>query len=248
MYRGIVARMNYLGQDRTDIQNTIKELGKDLAGPTNHSIVKAKRLMRYLKGAPRLTILYNYQSNPGRISAWSDSDFAGCEKSRKSTSGGVLMHGNHLIKSWSVNQSVIALSSGEAEYYALVKSATIAFGVQSLCADLGVIYIDPIELKSDASAAIGICNRIGLGKVRHIEVNQLWLQEKVAQKKMAIIKVGTLENLADALTKALDAESMRRHLVGVNAGVRTDRHNLTPKLEADFEESPKESSVDESGE
>ena len=158
------------------------------------------------------------------------------------------MHGNHLIKSWSVNQSVIALSSGEAEYYALVKSATIALGVQSLCADLGVIYIDPIELKSDASAAIGICNRIGLGKVRHIEVNQLWLQEKVAQKKMAIIKVGTLENLADALTKALDAESMRRHLVGVNAGVRTDRHNLTPKLEADFEESPKESLVDESGE
>ena len=106
----------------------------------------------------------------------------------------------------------------------------------------------PIQLKSDASAAIGICNRIGLGKVRHIEVNQLWLQEKVAQKKMAIVKVGTLENLADALTKSLDAESMRRHLVGVNAGVHTDRHNLTPKLEADFEESPKESLVDESGE
>ena len=68
MYRGIVARMNYLGQDRTDIQNTIEELGKDLAGPTNHSVVKAKRLMRYLKGAPRLTIMYEYQVNPGGIS------------------------------------------------------------------------------------------------------------------------------------------------------------------------------------
>ena len=156
------------------------------------------------------------------------------------------MHGEHLIKSWSVNQSVIALSSGEAEYYALVKSATIALGVQSLCADLGVIYVAPIQLKSDASAAIGICNRIGLGKDRHIEVNQLWLQEKVAKKKMEIIKVGTLENLADALTKSLDAESMRRQLVGVNAGAHTDRHNLTPKLEVDFEESPGNPTVEES--
>ena len=147
------------------------------------------------------------------------------------------MHGEHLIKSWSVNQSVIALSSGEAEYYALVKSATIALGVQSLCVDLGVICGAPIELKSDASAAIGICNRIGLGKVRHIEVNQLWLQEKVAQKKMLITKVGTLENLADALTKSLDSESMKRHLVGVGAGLHTDRHNLTPNLEMDLEES-----------
>jgi len=147
------------------------------------------------------------------------------------------MHGSHLVKSWSVNQSVIVLSSGEAEYYALVKSATIALGVQSLCVDLGVVNGTPIELKTDASAAIGISNRIGLGKVRHIEVNQLWLQEKVAQKKMIITKVGTLENLADALTKSLDAESMRRHLVGVGAEHRTDRHNLIPKLEMDAEES-----------
>ena len=56
MYRGIVARMNYLGQDRSDIQYTIKELGKDLANPTNHSIIKAKRLMRYSKGLPRSII------------------------------------------------------------------------------------------------------------------------------------------------------------------------------------------------
>ena len=155
------------------------------------------------------------------------------------------MHGSHLIKSWSVNQSVIALSSGEAEYYALVKSAAIVLGVQSLCSDLGVVNNRPIELKSDASAAIGICNRIGLGKVRHIEVNQLWLQEKVAQGKMIITKVGTLENLADALTKSLDPESMRRHLGGIGAELRCDRHNLTPKLEMKEEQSPGETVEEE---
>ena len=115
------------------------------------------------------------------------------------------MHGSHLIKSWRVNQTGIALSSGEAEYYALVKSASIAMGVQSLCQDLGVECGKPIDIKSDASAAIGICNRIGLGKVRHIEVNQLWLQEKVTQGRITVTKVGTLENLADAMTKTIDA-------------------------------------------
>ena len=145
------------------------------------------------------------------------------------------MHGSHLIKSWSVNQSVIALSSGEAEYYALVKSASIVMGVQSLCKDLGVECGKPIDIKSDASAAIGICNRIGLGKVRHIEVNQLWLQEKVTQGKITVSKVGTLENLADAMTKAIDAESMQRHLIGIDSEPRKDRHHLTPKLEMESE-------------
>ena len=145
------------------------------------------------------------------------------------------MHGSHLIKSWSVNQSVIALSSGEAEYYALVKSASISMGVQSLCRDLGVLCDEPIDIKSDASAAIGICNRIGLGKVRHIEVNQLWLQEKVTGGKITVTKVGTQENLADAMTKAIDSESIQKHLIRINAETRSDRHRLTPKLEMESE-------------
>ena len=98
-YRGIVARMNYLGQDRSEIQYAIKEIGKDLAHPTSHSTIKAKRVVRYLKGVHRLVMNFRYQNNPRGIVAWSDSDFAGCEKSRKSTSGGLVMHGNHLIKS-----------------------------------------------------------------------------------------------------------------------------------------------------
>ncbi len=89
------------------------------------------------------------------------------------------MHGRHMIKSWSTNQSVIALSSGEAEYYGLVKAASVALGAKAISEDLGVRFTGKISIKGDASAAIGIANRVGIGKVRHIEVNQLWLQEKV---------------------------------------------------------------------
>ena len=138
------------------------------------------------------------------------------------------MHGSHIIKSWSSNQAVIALSSGEAEYYSLVKAASMSIGLRSLSVDLGVEFGLPIVLKSDASAAIGIANRVGLGKIRHIETNQLWLQSKVNSKDLLIEKVGTDENLSDALTKPVDSKTMQYHISGVAGEIREDRHPLAP--------------------
>ena len=86
--------------------------------------------------------------------------------------------GEHCIKAWSVTQPVIALSSGEAEYYSMVKGASVALGVVGMLKDFGCKV--GIVLHTDSAAAKGIGSRRGLGKVRHIELNQLWLQEKVA--------------------------------------------------------------------
>jgi len=231
-YRGIVARMNYLGQDRCEIQFAVKELGKEMSTPTQGSWTKMKRLLRYLMGVPRAVLHFDYQRMPDAIVTWTDSDFAGCEKSRKSTSAGVVQIGTHLIKSWSTNQAVIALSSGESEYYALVKAGSQSLGVKALAIDMGIEFVRPIELNSDASAAIGIGNRIGSGKVRHIEVTQLWLQDKVSQKIFVLNKVGTDDNLADALTKGVDAHAIQRHLEGVRVELRCDRHQLAPVIDA----------------
>ena len=181
-------------------------------------------------------MLFGYQRHPSEITAWSDSEFAGCQKSRKSTSARVVMLGGHVIKSWATNQAVLALSSGEGEYYGIVKAASVALGIRSLAADMGIEYTKPIAIKSDASAAIGISNRIGVGKIRHIEVTQLWVQNKVASKEIVIAKVPTEENLADALTKAVDAHVINKHVLGVHAEILCDRHPLTPEIDAKEEE------------
>ena len=97
-------------------------------------------------------------------------------------------------------------------------------------------YTEGIHLMADASAAIGISNRVGVGKVRHIEVNQLWLQEKVAMKKFVINKVPTDSNLADALTKGVDAKILSFHIAGINAEVLQNRHSLAPKCDTDNQE------------
>ena len=68
----------------------------------------------------------------------------------------------------------------------------------------------PTALTSNASAAIGVGNGIGSGKVEHVELTQLWLQDKVSHKVFVLNKVGTAENLAHALTKGVDATTCRR--------------------------------------
>ena len=89
-----------------------------------------------------------------------------------------MMVGTHVIKGWSSTQEVIALSSGEAELYGLVKGATHGIGMKSLALDMGIQANIDIVCCTDASAAKGIASRRGAGEVRHIEVNQLWIQGK----------------------------------------------------------------------
>ena len=89
-----------------------------------------------------------------------------------------------------------------------------------------------IRIRTDASAAKGIASRRGLGKVRHIEVNQLWLQEKVNAGDIEVMKVKGEGNLADALTKPLDGPGTSKHLVLTKQEVVAGRHNLTPDFEA----------------
>lgn len=87
------------------------------------------------------------------------------------------MWGHHLIKSWSSTQSVVALSSAEAELYALLKTACQALGVASLASDFGIEL--EVIVNSDSSAALAITQRHGLRKLRHINVQWLWLQDQV---------------------------------------------------------------------
>ena len=104
--------------------------------------------------------------------------------------------------------------------------------MQAIASDMGIEFETPIAPNSDASAAIGISNRIGSGKVRHIEVTQLWLQDKVSQKVFVLNKVGTHDNLADAFTKGVDTAAIQKHFEGVRVEPRCDRHHPAPDLEA----------------
>ena len=96
-------------------------MGREMSNPRQGSCTKMKRAPRYLRGVPRAVLHFGYQDRPTAITSLSDSDFAGCEKLRKSTSAGVTLFCTHRVKIWATNEALIAFSSSEAEYYAAVK-------------------------------------------------------------------------------------------------------------------------------
>ena len=100
-----------------------------------------KRLGRYFKIRPRLVQLFVEQTstaNVVRLDVYGDSDHAGCLKTRKSTTGMVLMRDAHCLKVSSHTQSTISLRSGESEYYGFFKCAASGLGARSMLADFGM--------------------------------------------------------------------------------------------------------------
>ena len=229
MYRAMVARANYLAQDRSDIRFAVKELSRHMSKPREKDLNRLKRLARYLIGCPRMISKIEYQSEPKTIEGWCDSNWVGCLETRKSTSGGLMKIGKHVIKTWSTTQGIIALSSGEAEYYAIVKAGSQALGLRAMAKDFGIDL--KIKIITDATAAQGISLRRGLGQVRHIETNTLWIQDRVRRGDIEIEKIGGKDNISDAMTKEAGSESLGVHMRGCNLFIVSGRHELAPEVD-----------------
>ena len=143
-----------------------------MSRPTARAWEMLKRIARYLKGKPRLIWKYDWQGETEVFDITSDANWAGCKRGRKSTSGGTIMLGTHLIRTYSKTQATIAKSSGEYELYALVRASAEGLEMTTLLSDFGAVDLR-VSIGMDASAAIGIAQRNGLNKVRHVEVDPL---------------------------------------------------------------------------
>ena len=142
------------------------------------------------------------------------------------------MIGGHVIKAWSSTQTTVALSSGEAELSGIVRGTAQGIGLKSIMTDLGVTK--SLTIQSDATAAIGMCRRRGLGKIRHLAVADLWIRDEVKSGDINLVKVPGQENPADMVTKYVDGRLLDKHLDAIHlvpeSGRATSAHNL-PKTE-----------------
>ena len=155
--------------------------------PNTKNLQALKCLVRFLKGSPRCLVVCNRQAEQPIVDAFSDSDWAGCAKTRRSTSSSFVM------------QNVVAASSGEAEFYALTKSASRALGAVAPAADMAKVVMPRVRV--DATASEAIASRRGVERVRHLHTQVLWVQEAVARRELTIVKVPGVENPADMGTK-----------------------------------------------
>ena len=92
------------------------------------------------------------------------------------------MLGGHPLKTWSATQSVVAMSSAEAELYSANEGASRGLAMQTLLGELGAVT--ELQLFLDSSAAKGFAATRGIGKMRHLEVKDLWLQGAVFKVRL----------------------------------------------------------------
>ena len=111
------------------------------------------------------------------------------------------MRGDHFLKSWSSTQKRVTLSSAEAELGALVKTTTETIGIAQLASGLGKEL--NAEVFVDSSAALGVVARKGCGKLRHIRVGQLWVQQLAEEEEVLYRKICGQDNPTDLFTKHL---------------------------------------------
>ena len=107
----------------------------------------------------------------------------------------------HHIKSWCVTQKRVTLSSAEAELGALVKTTSETIGIMQMSEGLGREVSG--EVFVDSSAALAVVNRKGCGKLRHVRVGQLWVQQLAEDEEVKFRKVLGDDNPADLCTKYL---------------------------------------------
>ena len=134
----------------------------------------------------------------------------------------------HLVKHWSTTQPTVALSSGEAELAGIVRGAAQGLGFQALARDMGVDL--KLSVYSDATAAIGIARRRGLGRVRHIHTADLWIQERIKCGDMYLGKILGSENPADLSTKFVDKMTLEKLIPMAGLDWEQGRPDLAPSL------------------
>ena len=123
------------------------------------------------------------------------------------------MLGRHCMKHWSSTQTSVALSSGEAEFAGVIRGSGQGLGYQALLRDFGIDV--PLCVWTDSEAAIGICSRQGLGKLRHLDTHTLWIQQAVRSGRIDLRKILGDRNPADLLTKHSLSRGRLEMLVGV---------------------------------
>ena len=151
----------------------------------------------------RFNFQWQSEDEANQMQLFVDSDWACCAVTRRSTCGGLLKLGTHTLKTWSSTQAVVAMSSAEAEFYAMTEGATRGMGMKTMLSEM-VVVLDIAHLYTDSSAAKSLLSLRGLRKMRHIEVKELWLQAAVKEAKVKLHKIAGESNPADLLTKYTD--------------------------------------------
>lgn len=174
-----------------------------MRSPTESDFALLKRVMRYLRGTSSMGLHISQHNNLSLLS-YSDSDWAGCKDTRRSTSGFCALLGSNVIFWSAKRQATVSRSSTEAEYRALATSASELTWISSVLCDLRVPQPQTAVLRCDNLSAVDLCaNPVLHNRSKHFDVDYHYVRERVALGVLEVQHISAAYQLADIFTKSL---------------------------------------------
>lgn len=190
---------------RPDLAFSVGVLSQFMSNPGTEHWVGVKRIFRYLKGTLNLGLKFvSSKTRTINLQGYADADWAGDKISRKSTSGFVFQIGDSTVTWSSRRQSIVALSSAEAEYVSLSDASQEAVWLQRLLDELGFKQHHKITLHEDNQAAIALAkNGKYSSRTKHIDVKYHYVRQAIEDGKLKVDYCPTEDMIADIMTKSL---------------------------------------------
>ena len=208
IYRTAVGRLLWVSLIRPDIAFAVKELARNVQGPTVENQHQLKHLLRYISK----TMNYALQIRPTvtlpskgtvhvDVTAYGDTDWAGCKVTRKSTTGCVVQVLGSTVQHCSRTQQTVALSSCEAEVYGTGTALSEGLFVKSLIQETQLATVS-LSTVTDSSSGKAFASKSGLSsKLKHVQLRYLWIQNCFASGDSKLKKTASADNLGDIGTK-----------------------------------------------
>ena len=207
LYRTMVGKLMFIAAERPDFQFCVKECARGVQSPSARDMQRAKRICRYLMGTRDWTLKLEPWKDVDTLQMMVDSDWATDKVDRRSTSAGVAQLGGCTIFTYSRTQGSPAMSSAEAEGYALGSGACEGLFICAVAKELGVEL--KLALHSDSTATISQHTKMGLGRMKHVELRFLFVKDLLKRERFVLRKIPGTENPADLGTKVLDVNTHR---------------------------------------
>ncbi|GKU96896.1 hypothetical protein SLEP1_g10077 [Rubroshorea leprosula] len=217
LYKQIVGSLMYLTATRPDIMHAVSLISRYMDCPKEVHLLAAKRILKYLQGTAEYGLFYK-NGEKSELFGFTGSDFARDLDDRKSTSGYVFIMGIAAISWTSRKQSIVTLSTTEAEFVAATTCACQAIWLRKVLEELQVKQEGPMLIFCDNSSTIKLSkNPVLHGRCKHMDVKFHFLRDLTNEGVIDLVYCRTEDQIADIFTKPLKLSAFRRQreLLGV---------------------------------
>jgi len=209
-FKSLMGCLRYLTCTRPDILFGVGLVSRFMETPRTSHLKAARRILSYIKGTVDHGLFYSQNHNLELV-GFSDSDWAGSREDRRSTTGFVFYLGDAAFTWSSKKQSIVALSTCEAEYIAAAACVCHAIWLRRLLERMTLKQEEATKIYIDNKSAIALAkNPVHHERSKHIDTRFHFIREHVKMKEVELHHKSSSDQVADIFTKALKTDAFQK--------------------------------------